>query len=118
MYIFMICVCVCVGGGGYIVYIFMIFVCVCVCVCSRKFVLTVFCSSLCDGLCAPIWRNSTQKSILLLMLLLLLLLLLLDTVATHYGVVCDVTDTKCGHKIAALTHSRIFATLNMTKIFF
>ena len=41
-------------------------VCVCVCTCLQKFVLTVFCSLLCDGLCAPIWRNSTWKSTLLL----------------------------------------------------
>ena len=40
-------------------------VCVCACVrvcvhaCSQKFVLIVFCSLLCNGLCAPIWRNST-----------------------------------------------------------
>ena len=59
------CVCVCVR-------VFCVCgLCVCVCVCLRKFVLTVFCSSLCDGLCTPIWRNSTQKSILLLLSLLL-----------------------------------------------
>ena len=36
-------------------------VCVCarVCVCSWKFILTLFCSLLCDGLYASIWRNST-----------------------------------------------------------
>ena len=36
-------------------------VCLCVCVCasSQKFVLTVCCSLLCNGLCAPVWRNST-----------------------------------------------------------
>ena len=36
-------------------------VCMCahVCACLQKFVLTVFCSSLCGGLCAPIGRNST-----------------------------------------------------------
>ena len=38
----------------------------CVCVCLQKFVLTVFCSLLYDGLCAPIWRNSTRKSASLL----------------------------------------------------
>ena len=32
---------------------------VCVCVCLRKFVLTVFRSFLCNGLCAPIRRNGT-----------------------------------------------------------
>ena len=38
----------------------------CVCVCLQKFVLTVFCSLLCDRLCAPIWRNSTWESASLL----------------------------------------------------
>ena len=33
--------------------------CVCVRVHSQKFALTVFCSLLCNGLCAPIWRTST-----------------------------------------------------------
>ena len=41
-------------------------VCVCV-VCLWKFVSTVFCSFLCNGLGAPIWRNSPQKSPLLLL---------------------------------------------------
>ena len=35
------------------------YVCVCVHACSQKFVLIVLCSLLCNGLCAPIWRNST-----------------------------------------------------------
>ena len=45
--------------------------CVCVCVC----VYIVFCacmSLLCDGLCAPVWRNSTKKGTLLLLLLLVI----------------------------------------------
>ena len=52
--------------------------CVCVCVrvctsaCSQKFVLTVFCSLLRNGLCTPIWRSSALKGTLLLSLLLLL----------------------------------------------
>ena len=51
-----VCMCICV------------YVCVCVracvrvCVCaSQKLVLTVFCSSPRDGLCVPIWRQSTYK---------------------------------------------------------
>ena len=31
---------------------------VCVCVCSWKFVLTIFWFFVCNGLCAPIWKNS------------------------------------------------------------
>ena len=49
--------CVCVGVG--------VGVGVCVCTCSWKFVLTVFCSSLCDGSCAQ-FGYSTLKSTLLL----------------------------------------------------
>ena len=41
-----LCMCVCVCA------------CVHVCACSGKFLLTVFCSLLCGGLSAPIWRNS------------------------------------------------------------
>ena len=29
---------------------------------SQMFVLTVFCSLLCKGLCAPVWKNSTHKT--------------------------------------------------------
>ena len=55
-------------------------VCVCACVlvcvrtfaCSQKFVLTVLCSLLHNGLCTPIWRSSASKGTLLLSLLLLL----------------------------------------------
>ena len=56
MYVYMcVCMCVCVRA------------CVRVCVCaSQKLVLTVFCSSLRDGLCVPIWRQNTYKRKLLL----------------------------------------------------
>ena len=35
--------------------------CVCVCVRLWKFVLTVFCSLLCNGLCAPLGRNNNKR---------------------------------------------------------
>ena len=47
-------------------------VCVCTSACSQKFVLTMLCSLLRNGLCAPIWRSSASKGTLLLALLLLL----------------------------------------------
>ena len=49
----MVCVCVCMSVGRY--------------VCARESLsFTVFSSLLCIRLCAPVWRNSTQKNILLL----------------------------------------------------
>ena len=35
--------------------------------CLQRFVFIVFCSLLCNQLCAPIWRNSPEKSTLLLL---------------------------------------------------
>ena len=48
-------------------------VCVYVCVHTQGSLFWLCCSSLlCNGLCAPVWRNCTQKSTWLLLLLLLL----------------------------------------------
>ena len=55
------CVCVCMFVCVCTFVCMCVWACVCVClyVCLWKFVLTVFCSLLCNGLCAPFWRNST-----------------------------------------------------------
>ena len=61
MYVYMcVCMCVCVRACVRACVCACVRACVCVCA-SQKLVLTVFCSSPRDGLCVPIWRQSTYK---------------------------------------------------------
>ena len=90
------CVCACVHA------------CMCVHACSKKFVLTVFHPLLCNGLCAPIWRNSTQESKLLLYITIIIMRaqasLYVDMYICIYTSMCMLLLTQIGN--AAWWHER------------
>ena len=58
-------------------------VCVCVCVRLWKFVLTVFCSLLCNGLCAPLGRNKNKR--------------VHNHYYYNYGIVQELCESRGGH---------------------
>ena len=66
-----VCVCACVRACVRVCVRVCVRACVCVHVCSQKFVLTVFCSLLCNGLCVHFGEMAHKKRTLLLLLIIL-----------------------------------------------